>query len=165
MVSSAAFWCISGWYPPFMVWTSVSWGMSAQQGREWQMLNVECEFLTSESSHSVKGRSWNKHLPSWRWECWAADGVYRQVASTWAFLRCPCSPIADTHYLTCRIQECSETKRSGPFSRSIDVSSLVVQDEYIFIQVRWLPAIGTWILPAQGIFAAQKCLHKVFFLC
>uniref|UniRef100_A0A8C9NSK6 Sortilin related VPS10 domain containing receptor 3 n=1 Tax=Serinus canaria TaxID=9135 RepID=A0A8C9NSK6_SERCA len=31
--------------------------------------------------------------------------------------------------------ECSETKRSGPFSRSIDVSSLVVQDEYIFIQV------------------------------
>uniref|UniRef100_A0A8C3E4T7 VPS10 domain-containing receptor SorCS3 n=1 Tax=Corvus moneduloides TaxID=1196302 RepID=A0A8C3E4T7_CORMO len=39
-----------------------------------------------------------------------------------------------THYLTCRIQECSETKRSGPFSRSIDVSSLVVQDEYIFIQ-------------------------------
>uniref|UniRef100_A0A8C3E2F1 VPS10 domain-containing receptor SorCS3 n=1 Tax=Corvus moneduloides TaxID=1196302 RepID=A0A8C3E2F1_CORMO len=30
-----------------------------------------------------------------------------------------------THYLTCRIQECSETKRSGPFSRSIDVSSLV----------------------------------------
>ncbi|KFP90017.1 VPS10 domain-containing receptor SorCS3, partial [Apaloderma vittatum] len=40
-----------------------------------------------------------------------------------------------THYLTCRIQECSETKRSGPFSRSIDVSSLVVQDEYIFIEV------------------------------
>ncbi|KAI6066434.1 VPS10 domain-containing receptor SorCS3 [Aix galericulata] len=40
-----------------------------------------------------------------------------------------------THYLTCRIQECSETKRTGPFSRSIDISSLVVQDEYIFIQV------------------------------
>ncbi|XP_065699342.1 VPS10 domain-containing receptor SorCS3 [Patagioenas fasciata] len=40
-----------------------------------------------------------------------------------------------THYLTCRIQECLETKRSGPFSRSIDISSLVVQDEYIFLQV------------------------------
>nr|XP_033797596.1 VPS10 domain-containing receptor SorCS3 isoform X2 [Geotrypetes seraphini] len=39
------------------------------------------------------------------------------------------------HYLTCRIQECSETTRSGPFSRAIDISSLVVQDEYIFIQV------------------------------
>ncbi|XP_029466602.1 VPS10 domain-containing receptor SorCS3 [Rhinatrema bivittatum] len=39
------------------------------------------------------------------------------------------------HYLTCRIQECSETTRSGPFPRAIDISSLVVQDEYIFIQV------------------------------
>ncbi|XP_070636900.1 VPS10 domain-containing receptor SorCS3 isoform X3 [Bos indicus] len=39
------------------------------------------------------------------------------------------------HYLTCRIQECAETTRSGPFARSIDISSLVVQDEYIFIQV------------------------------
>ncbi|XP_070339772.1 VPS10 domain-containing receptor SorCS3 isoform X2 [Equus asinus] len=39
------------------------------------------------------------------------------------------------HYLTCRIQECAETTRSGPFARSIDFSSLVVQDEYIFIQV------------------------------
>lgn len=42
---------------------------------------------------------------------------------------------SDAHYLTCRIQECAETTRSGPFARSIDISSLVVQDEYIFIQV------------------------------
>ncbi|XP_060624334.2 VPS10 domain-containing receptor SorCS3 [Anolis sagrei] len=39
------------------------------------------------------------------------------------------------HYITCRIQECSETTRNGPFLHYIDVSSLVVQDEYIFIQV------------------------------
>uniref|UniRef100_A0A7M4F0H0 Sortilin related VPS10 domain containing receptor 3 n=1 Tax=Crocodylus porosus TaxID=8502 RepID=A0A7M4F0H0_CROPO len=45
------------------------------------------------------------------------------------------SPLADAHYITCRIQECSETTRSGPFLRSIDTSSLVVQDEYVFIQV------------------------------
>lgn len=69
---------------------------------------------------------------------------------------CSCCPFADTHYLTCRIQECSETKRSGPFSRSIDVSSLVVQDEYIFIQVRWLHPNGTWILPAQCFFCARE---------
>lgn len=95
------------------------------------------------------GRSWNNiSLVGNKTFFWAADGVYRQVA----FVTCPHAPLADTHYLTCRIQECSETKRSGPFSRSIDVSSLVVQDEYIFIQVRWLPASGTWILPAQGIF-------------
>lgn len=41
----------------------------------------------------------------------------------------------DAHYITCRIQECSETTRNGPFLHSIDTSSLVVQDEYIFIQV------------------------------
>lgn len=46
-----------------------------------------------------------------------------------------CCPVSDAHYLTCRIQECAETTRSGPFARSIDISSLVVQDEYIFIQV------------------------------
>ncbi|KAE8589299.1 hypothetical protein XENTR_v10017516 [Xenopus tropicalis] len=39
------------------------------------------------------------------------------------------------HYITCRIQECSETTRGGPFPRSIDTNSLVVQDEYVFIQV------------------------------
>uniref|UniRef100_A0A8C8RIX2 VPS10 domain-containing receptor SorCS3 n=1 Tax=Pelusios castaneus TaxID=367368 RepID=A0A8C8RIX2_9SAUR len=39
------------------------------------------------------------------------------------------------HYITCRIQECSETTRNGPFLRSIDTNSLVVQDEYVFIQV------------------------------
>uniref|UniRef100_A0A803YJ55 Sortilin related VPS10 domain containing receptor 3 n=1 Tax=Meleagris gallopavo TaxID=9103 RepID=A0A803YJ55_MELGA len=58
-----------------------------------------------------------------------------QQAPVWPFFMCTYSPITDTHYLTCRIQECSETKRSGPFSRSIDINSLVVQDEYIFIQV------------------------------
>uniref|UniRef100_A0A8C3UR86 Sortilin related VPS10 domain containing receptor 3 n=1 Tax=Catharus ustulatus TaxID=91951 RepID=A0A8C3UR86_CATUS len=65
---------------------------------------------------------------------WESDLKGFQVAPAWAFLMFVFS-LSDTHYLTCRIQECSETKRSGPFSRSIDVSSLVVQDEYIFIQV------------------------------
>lgn len=50
--------------------------------------------------------------------------------------------ISDAHYLTCRIQECAETTRSGPFARSIDISSLVVQDEYIFIQVSSERAVG-----------------------
>ncbi|ETE62975.1 VPS10 domain-containing receptor SorCS3, partial [Ophiophagus hannah] len=45
------------------------------------------------------------------------------------------TPDGHAHYITCRIQECSETTRNGPFLHSIDTSSLVVQDEYIFIQV------------------------------
>ncbi|XP_054378808.1 VPS10 domain-containing receptor SorCS3 isoform X3 [Pongo abelii] len=54
-----------------------------------------------------------------------ADLVHMEVRTTDGY----------AHYLTCRIQECAETTRSGPFARSIDISSLVVQDEYIFIQV------------------------------
>ncbi|XP_040294159.1 VPS10 domain-containing receptor SorCS3 [Bufo bufo] len=38
------------------------------------------------------------------------------------------------HYVTCRIQECAETTKTGPFSRFIDTNSLVVQDNYVFIQ-------------------------------
>ncbi|XP_047559284.1 VPS10 domain-containing receptor SorCS3 isoform X2 [Lutra lutra] len=53
-----------------------------------------------------------------------ADLVHMEVRTTDGY----------AHYLTCRIQECAETTRSGPFARSIDISSLVVQDEYIFIQ-------------------------------
>nr|KAF6425794.1 sortilin related VPS10 domain containing receptor 3 [Molossus molossus] len=54
-----------------------------------------------------------------------ADLVHMEVRTTDGY----------AHYLTCRIQECAETTRTGPFARSIDTSSLVVQDEYIFIQV------------------------------
>ncbi|KAJ8360220.1 hypothetical protein SKAU_G00167450 [Synaphobranchus kaupii] len=39
------------------------------------------------------------------------------------------------HYVTCRIQGCSESSRSYPFPGHIDTSSLVVQDDFIFVQV------------------------------
>ncbi|XP_061628113.1 VPS10 domain-containing receptor SorCS3 [Phyllopteryx taeniolatus] len=38
-------------------------------------------------------------------------------------------------YITCRVQMCTEANRNYPFPGSIDISSLVVQDDYIFIQV------------------------------
>uniref|UniRef100_A0A3Q3LA20 Sortilin related VPS10 domain containing receptor 3 n=1 Tax=Mastacembelus armatus TaxID=205130 RepID=A0A3Q3LA20_9TELE len=38
-------------------------------------------------------------------------------------------------YVTCRAQMCTETNRNYPFTGYIDISSLVVQDDYIFIQV------------------------------
>uniref|UniRef100_A0A8C5HSJ0 VPS10 domain-containing receptor SorCS3-like n=1 Tax=Gouania willdenowi TaxID=441366 RepID=A0A8C5HSJ0_GOUWI len=41
----------------------------------------------------------------------------------------------DVQYVTCRAQMCSETNRIFPFRGFIDISSLVVQDDYIFIQV------------------------------
>ncbi|XP_035255451.1 VPS10 domain-containing receptor SorCS3-like isoform X1 [Anguilla anguilla] len=39
------------------------------------------------------------------------------------------------HYVTCRIVGCLESGRSYPFPGHIDTSSLVVQDDYVFIQV------------------------------
>uniref|UniRef100_A0A8C9VMM7 Sortilin related VPS10 domain containing receptor 3b n=1 Tax=Scleropages formosus TaxID=113540 RepID=A0A8C9VMM7_SCLFO len=38
-------------------------------------------------------------------------------------------------YVTCRVQSCTEGGRTYPFRGSIDTSSLVVQDSYVFIQV------------------------------
>uniref|UniRef100_A0A8C1UGC8 PKD domain-containing protein n=1 Tax=Cyprinus carpio TaxID=7962 RepID=A0A8C1UGC8_CYPCA len=40
-----------------------------------------------------------------------------------------------THYVTCRAQACSESSRTYPFSGYIETNSLVVQDEYVFVQV------------------------------
>uniref|UniRef100_A0A667XEI7 Sortilin related VPS10 domain containing receptor 3 n=1 Tax=Myripristis murdjan TaxID=586833 RepID=A0A667XEI7_9TELE len=41
----------------------------------------------------------------------------------------------DVQYVTCRAQMCTEPNRNYPFFGYIDISSLVVQDDYIFIQV------------------------------
>ncbi|XP_034043251.1 VPS10 domain-containing receptor SorCS3 [Thalassophryne amazonica] len=41
----------------------------------------------------------------------------------------------NVQYVTCRAQMCTELNRNYPFSGYIDISSLVVQDDYIFIQV------------------------------
>uniref|UniRef100_A0AAY4F144 PKD domain-containing protein n=1 Tax=Denticeps clupeoides TaxID=299321 RepID=A0AAY4F144_9TELE len=38
-------------------------------------------------------------------------------------------------YVTCRAQSCSESNRNFPFKGYIDTNSLVVQDDYMFIQV------------------------------
>ncbi|KTF78256.1 hypothetical protein cypCar_00017785 [Cyprinus carpio] len=37
-------------------------------------------------------------------------------------------------YVTCRAQACSESSRTYPFSGYIETNSLVVQDEYVFVQ-------------------------------
>lgn len=44
--------------------------------------------------------------------------------------------MTDVQYVTCRAQMCTEANRNYPFPEYIDISSLVVQDDYIFIQVR-----------------------------
>ncbi|XP_048104453.1 VPS10 domain-containing receptor SorCS3 isoform X1 [Alosa alosa] len=45
------------------------------------------------------------------------------------------TPDGRAQYVTCRAQSCSETNRNYPFAGYIDTNSLVVQDDYMFIQV------------------------------
>ncbi|KAM5126465.1 VPS10 domain-containing receptor SorCS1-like [Callospermophilus lateralis] len=43
--------------------------------------------------------------------------------------------IGDSQYLTCRMQNCTETNRNKPFPGYIDPDSLIVQDDYVFVQL------------------------------
>ncbi|KAF6714347.1 VPS10 domain-containing receptor SorCS3, partial [Oryzias melastigma] len=45
------------------------------------------------------------------------------------------TPDGNVQYITCRAQMCTEGNRNYPFPGFIDISSLIVQDDYIFIQV------------------------------
>ncbi|XP_020781979.1 VPS10 domain-containing receptor SorCS3 [Boleophthalmus pectinirostris] len=45
------------------------------------------------------------------------------------------TPDGNVQYVTCRALLCSETNREYPFPGYVDINSLIVQDDYIFIQV------------------------------
>ncbi|KAM6941368.1 VPS10 domain-containing receptor SorCS3 [Lycodopsis pacificus] len=45
------------------------------------------------------------------------------------------TPDGNVQYVTCRAPMCTDANRNYPFPGYIDISSLVVQDDYIFIQV------------------------------
>ncbi|CAH2322511.1 VPS10 domain-containing receptor 1 isoform X5 [Pelobates cultripes] len=40
-----------------------------------------------------------------------------------------------SQYIVCRMHNCSETVRTKPFPGNIDTNSLIVQDEYVFVQL------------------------------
>lgn len=42
---------------------------------------------------------------------------------------------AEALYVTCKLQNCSDANKGKPFPGYIDPNSLVVQDEYVFVQV------------------------------
>lgn len=44
--------------------------------------------------------------------------------------------LADAQYITCKMQNCSEATRSKPFPGYIDHNSLIVQGDYVFVQVQ-----------------------------
>lgn len=44
--------------------------------------------------------------------------------------------LSDAQYITCKMQNCSEATRNKPFPGYIDHNSLIVQDDYVFVQVQ-----------------------------
>lgn len=42
---------------------------------------------------------------------------------------------AEALYITCKLQNCTDANKAKPFPGYIDPNSLVVQDEYVFVQV------------------------------
>lgn len=44
-------------------------------------------------------------------------------------------PVAEALYVTCKLQNCTDANKGKPFPGYIDPNSLVVQDEYVFVQV------------------------------
>uniref|UniRef100_A0A671MAF6 VPS10 domain-containing receptor SorCS3-like n=1 Tax=Sinocyclocheilus anshuiensis TaxID=1608454 RepID=A0A671MAF6_9TELE len=67
-------------------------------------------------------------------------------------------------YITCRAQKCSEEGRQYPFSGRIDTNSLVVQDQYIFLQLTTAGRTTYFVSYQRGPFRTiqlpKYCLPK-----
>lgn len=85
-------------------------------------------------------------------------------AECWLF-----SP-AGFRYVTCQIHNCSEKTLTAPFPGPIDHSSLTVQDDYIFFQVRLLLGVlatgsrrcGEQAVPGKMELLTQEAIKRLF---
>ncbi|KFO32356.1 VPS10 domain-containing receptor SorCS1 [Fukomys damarensis] len=84
---------------------------SAEFGRRWQL--IQEGVVPNRFYWSVMGS--NKEPDLVHLEARAVDG--------------------HSQYLTCRMQNCTETNRNKPFPGYIDPDSLIVQDDYVFVQL------------------------------
>uniref|UniRef100_A0A672RUS1 VPS10 domain-containing receptor SorCS3-like n=1 Tax=Sinocyclocheilus grahami TaxID=75366 RepID=A0A672RUS1_SINGR len=76
---------------------------------------------------------------------------------------CVCC-LTEMQYITCRAQKCSEEGRQYPFSGRIDTNSLVVQDQYIFLQLTTAGRTTYFVSyqrgPFRNIQLPKYCLPK-----
>nr|XP_061792495.1 VPS10 domain-containing receptor SorCS3-like [Nerophis lumbriciformis] len=80
------------------------------------------------------GRKWqlvHEHVTPTRFY-WSVSGLDKDLDLVHMEAQ---TPDGSVQYITCRVQMCTEANRNYPFPGFIDISSLVVQDDYIFIQV------------------------------
>ncbi|TSK17889.1 VPS10 domain-containing receptor SorCS1 [Bagarius yarrelli] len=69
-------------------------------------------------------------------------------------------------YITCKLQNCTETNKGKPFPGYIDPNSLVVQDEYVFVQVSTSGRPIYYVSSRRDLFTPMKLpkytLPKIF---
>ncbi|XP_056442760.1 VPS10 domain-containing receptor SorCS1 isoform X2 [Gadus chalcogrammus] len=59
-------------------------------------------------------------------------------------------------YVTCRLQNCTEANKGKPFPGFIDPNSLVVQDEYVFVQVSTSSRTIYYVSAQRDVFTPMK---------
>lgn len=68
--------------------------------------------------------------------------------------------LSDAQYITCKMQNCSEATHGKPFPGYIDHNSLIVQDDYVFVQVQ-----NTLLFISFYIILFYIILFSLPFLC
>uniref|UniRef100_A0A452I4V2 PKD domain-containing protein n=1 Tax=Gopherus agassizii TaxID=38772 RepID=A0A452I4V2_9SAUR len=63
---------------------------------------------------------------------------------------------SDLKYITCRMQNCTEATRSKPFPGYIDPDSLIVQDDYVFVQLTSGGRPHYYVSYRRSVFAQMK---------
>uniref|UniRef100_A0A8C8K9T6 PKD domain-containing protein n=1 Tax=Oncorhynchus tshawytscha TaxID=74940 RepID=A0A8C8K9T6_ONCTS len=111
------------------------------------MVLTDPEFESSVLISSDEGASYQKYRLSFyilsllfhpTQEDWALAYSHDQKVSSMSFFFTTVGCLIQ-YYVTCRALTCSEHNRNYPFPEYIDISSLVVQDDYMFIQLVYNP--------------------------
>uniref|UniRef100_A0A665W1K9 PKD domain-containing protein n=1 Tax=Echeneis naucrates TaxID=173247 RepID=A0A665W1K9_ECHNA len=63
---------------------------------------------------------------------------------------------AEALYVTCRLQNCTDANKGKPFPGYIDPNSLVVQDEYVFVQVSTAGRTIYYVSAKRDVFTPMK---------
>ncbi|XP_048046802.1 LOW QUALITY PROTEIN: VPS10 domain-containing receptor SorCS3 [Megalobrama amblycephala] len=92
---------------------------------------------------------------------WALSGLDKEAELVHIEAR---TDSGQMQYITCRAQKCSEEGRQYPFSGRIDTNSLVVQDQYIFLQLTTAGRTTYFVSYQRGPFRTiqlpKYCLPK-----
>ncbi|TRY93677.1 hypothetical protein DNTS_029389 [Danionella cerebrum] len=92
---------------------------------------------------------------------WALSGLDKEADLVHVEVR---TDSGQMQYITCRAQKCSEEGRHYPFNGRIDTNSLVVQDQYIFLQLTTAGRTTYFVSYQRGPFRTiqlpKYCLPK-----